>query len=181
MFNEQLKKRNTYMLYILQTPENETPQRGADADADTDTAARQPLAAPPRRPQEQPHQHQHQQQLTLRQDMQQCGAAVLGYIVVQVNSITAHVNKLAVAPEARRMGLATHLLQAVLRLTVAERRIQCATLHVDASNTPALGLYGKAGFVKDGMIEDYYGHGRHAYKLIADLQESAAMQAFLGC
>jgi len=46
--------------------------------------------------------------------MQQCGAAVLGYIVVQVNSITAHVNKLAVAPEARRMGLATHLLQVVL-------------------------------------------------------------------
>lgn len=43
--------------------------------------------------------------------MQQCGAGVLGYIVVQVNSITAHVNKLAVAPEARRMGLATHLLQ----------------------------------------------------------------------
>lgn len=39
-------------------------------------------------------------------------------------------------------------VQAVLRLTVAERRIQCATLHVDASNTPALGLYGKAGFVK---------------------------------
>jgi len=34
---------------------------------------------------------------------------------------------------------------------------------------------------QDGMIEDYYGHGRHAYKLIADLQESAAMQAFLGC
>lgn len=33
--------------------------------------------------------------------------------------------------------------------------------------------------VQDGLIEDYYGHGRHAHKLIVDLQESAAMQAFL--
>jgi ribosomal protein S18 acetylase RimI-like enzyme len=36
---------------------------------------------------------------------------VQGYIVVQVNSVTAHINKLAVAPEARRTGLATRLLQ----------------------------------------------------------------------
>jgi GNAT superfamily N-acetyltransferase len=37
--------------------------------------------------------------------------SVLGYIVVQVNSVTAHINKLAVAPEARRDGLATRLLR----------------------------------------------------------------------
>jgi ribosomal protein S18 acetylase RimI-like enzyme len=43
---------------------------------------------------------------------------VLGYIVVQVNSITAHINKLAVAPEARRSGLATRLLQASQMLGV---------------------------------------------------------------
>lgn len=33
--------------------------------------------------------------------------------------------------------------------------------------------------VQDGLIEDYYGHGRHAHKLIVDLQESQAMRAFL--
>lgn len=33
--------------------------------------------------------------------------------------------------------------------------------------------------LQDGTIEDYYGHGRHAHKLIVDLQESAAMRAFL--
>lgn len=104
--------------------------------------------------------------------------------MVQVNSITAHVNKLAVAPEARRKGLATRLLQvrteggrgvhrqiccfavfsttttqlaalhstlntqAVLQLAISERRVQCATLHVDVRNEAALGLYTKAGFVK---------------------------------
>lgn len=44
------------------------------------------------------------------QQLEPC-SAVLGYIVVQVNSVTAHVNKLAVAPEARRTGLATRLLR----------------------------------------------------------------------
>jgi hypothetical protein len=33
--------------------------------------------------------------------------------------------------------------------------------------------------VQDGLIEDYYGQGRHAHKLIVDLQESQAMRTFL--
>jgi ribosomal protein S18 acetylase RimI-like enzyme len=36
---------------------------------------------------------------------------VLGYITVQVNSVTAHINKLAVAPHARRQGLGAALLR----------------------------------------------------------------------
>lgn len=32
---------------------------------------------------------------------------------------------------------------------------------------------------QDGMIEDYYGQGRHAHKLIVDLHESEAVKAFL--
>jgi hypothetical protein len=41
----------------------------------------------------------------------QLSSSVVGYIVVQVNSVTAHINKLAVAAEARRAGLATLLLR----------------------------------------------------------------------
>ena len=34
--------------------------------------------------------------------------------------------------------------------------------------------------LQDGTIHDYYGAGRHAYKLIVDdMQESLAMQDFL--
>jgi hypothetical protein len=33
--------------------------------------------------------------------------------------------------------------------------------------------------VQDGLIEDYYGQGRHAHKLIVDLQESQALKTFL--
>jgi hypothetical protein len=133
------------------------------------------------------------------------------------------------------------LPQAVLQVVTSERRVLCATLHVDAANTAALGLYTKAGFqqvreawagawaclslrafqsrcsvwlqcvtqpmvaqmqavclwcrvtadaadcmllllLQDGVIQDYYGQGRPALKLLVDLQESPAMQGFLsGC
>lgn len=33
--------------------------------------------------------------------------------------------------------------------------------------------------VQDGLIEDYYGQGRHAHKLLVDLQESDAAKRFL--
>eukprot|EP00879_Flechtneria_rotunda_P009293 GHRR01009729.1.p1 GENE.GHRR01009729.1~~GHRR01009729.1.p1 ORF type:complete len:185 (+),score=71.39 GHRR01009729.1:164-718(+) len=104
---------------------------------------------------------------------------VLGYIIMQVHSITAHINKVAVAPAARRQGVGTSLLRAALHLAKSERGALCATLHVDTINTPALALYGRAGFQQDGLIEDYYRPGKHAYKLIADLQESAAVAKFL--
>lgn len=63
-----------------------------------------------------------------------------------------------------------------------ERRALAATLHVDMSNTAALALYtGKAGFSQDGVIADYYGNGRDALKLIAELREPPpAVAAFLG-
>lgn len=64
-----------------------------------------PATHPPAH-QHKPHPHHHQQPA----GSSRCGV-VQGYIVVQVNSVTAHINKLAVAPEARRSGLATRLLQ----------------------------------------------------------------------
>ncbi|KAF6264987.1 acyl-CoA N-acyltransferase [Scenedesmus sp. NREL 46B-D3] len=106
-------------------------------------------------------------------------AAVLGYIIVQVNSVTAHINKLAVAPHARRRGLGAALLRAALQVAIHERRALCSTLHVDASNAPAVALYCAAGFERDGTIADYYGPGKPALKLLADLRESSAVAAFV--
>eukprot|EP00882_Tetradesmus_deserticola_P032092 GHRQ01036317.1.p1 GENE.GHRQ01036317.1~~GHRQ01036317.1.p1 ORF type:complete len:178 (+),score=44.91 GHRQ01036317.1:320-853(+) len=122
-----------------------------------------------------------QQQAAGQQESQhqQQQGAVLGYIIIQVNSITAHINKLAVAPHARRQGLGAALLRAALQVAVHERRALCSTLHVDASNAPALALYHMAGFQRDGIIADYYGPGKPALKLLADLRESPAVAAFL--
>jgi ribosomal protein S18 acetylase RimI-like enzyme len=58
--------------------------------------------------QQQCHQQPAHNQPTQNEQQQR---AVLGYIIVQVNSVTAHINKLAVASHARRQGLGAALLR----------------------------------------------------------------------
>lgn len=45
------------------------------------------------------------------QQQQQQHVAVLGYLIMQVNSVTAHINKLAVALHARCQGIGAALLR----------------------------------------------------------------------
>jgi ribosomal-protein-alanine N-acetyltransferase len=68
-----------------------------------------------------------------------------------------HINNLAVAPERRRLGVGTALLQAVVaegaRLGAAR-----ATLEVRRSNEIARRLYERFGFVVAGVRRGYYTH-----------------------
>ncbi|MDP3718368.1 MAG: ribosomal protein S18-alanine N-acetyltransferase [Acidobacteriota bacterium] len=66
-----------------------------------------------------------------------------------------HINNLAVRPDSRGQGLATRLLTAVMA-EAAGMGVERATLEVRRSNTPALRLYAKAGFVEVGVRRDYY-------------------------
>ncbi len=66
-----------------------------------------------------------------------------------------HINNLAVRPESRGQGLATHLL-AVVMAEAAQMGVASATLEVRRSNLPALRLYAKAGFVEAGVRPNYY-------------------------
>lgn len=66
-----------------------------------------------------------------------------------------HINNLAVRPDHRGQGLATRLLTAVM-VEAAGMGVESATLEVRRSNTPALRLYAKAGFVEAGVRRNYY-------------------------
>ena len=66
-----------------------------------------------------------------------------------------HINNLAVRPEARGQGLASRLLDKVMAES-ARVGVERATLEVRRSNTPALRLYAKAGFVEAGVRRNYY-------------------------
>ena len=66
-----------------------------------------------------------------------------------------HINNLAVLPAWRGKGLASHLLAEVMA-EAARLGVASATLEVRRSNTPALRLYAKAGFVAAGVRRNYY-------------------------
>ena len=83
--------------------------------------------------------------------------AVLGYVGSQMVPPEADMMNIAVAPEARRQGIAealVHALEAALR----EKGTESLTLEVRVSNLPARTLYEKLGFEPVGLRKNYYFH-----------------------
>jgi ribosomal-protein-alanine N-acetyltransferase len=87
----------------------------------------------------------------LRDDQEQ----VLAFCVCWLIFDELHINTLAVAPAARRTGLATFLLRQVMAEAVAAGGKR-ATLEVRASNTAALALYTRLGFEVGARRPRYY-------------------------
>ena len=77
---------------------------------------------------------------------------VLGFIAFrQAGDEEAEVLNLAVAPESRRQGVATLLLQEVVA-----RRLGALFLEVRSTNTAARNFYQKLGFTEVGLRREYY-------------------------
>jgi [ribosomal protein S18]-alanine N-acetyltransferase len=84
---------------------------------------------------------------------------LLGYAVVSRYVDAWHVMNVAVAPEARRQGIARALLQQLFELTGGEAR-RGYTLEVRVSNAAAIHLYESAGFKARGIRRGYYTDNR---------------------
>ena len=85
------------------------------------------------------------------------GGKMLAFCVCWVIFDELHINTLAVTPGARRTGLATFLLRAVMA-EAAQAGALKATLEVRASNTAALALYSRLGFHVAAQRPRYYTH-----------------------
>ena len=81
--------------------------------------------------------------------------AVLGFLVLSSVLDEGSVDNVAVAPEARRRGVADALVADAVR-RAKERELSFLTLEVRASNTPAVRLYEKHGFREVGRRKNYY-------------------------
>lgn len=80
---------------------------------------------------------------------------ILGYVCYWVVFDELRIMNLAVAPPARRRGIARMLV----KRAVAEGRahgVRRVLLEVRASNEPALSLYGRFGFERTAIRRDYY-------------------------
>jgi [ribosomal protein S18]-alanine N-acetyltransferase len=80
-----------------------------------------------------------------------------GYVLARWVADTAEILNLAVAPEARRRGLARRMLDDVLE-ELAARGVREVYLEVRQSNAPARRLYEARGFRVAGMRRAYYRH-----------------------
>jgi ribosomal-protein-alanine N-acetyltransferase len=94
-------------------------------------------------------------------------AETCGFLLGRVVAGEAELLTLAIAPEARRRGLAQRLVSQFLDQSKA-RAADSAFLEVSEENAAALALYRKLGFVQKGRRKGYYLHpdGRTADALI---------------
>jgi [ribosomal protein S18]-alanine N-acetyltransferase len=88
---------------------------------------------------------------------------VAGYVIAAPEAghpARAWILSLAIAPERRRLGAASLLMDAAEHY-LAERRCTEAVLTVAPDNLPARGLYQKMGYQELAHRPDYFGPGEH--------------------
>jgi len=82
-----------------------------------------------------------------------------GFIVVKLlradMAAEAEIENLAVAPQARRLGLGLALCKVAIE-ACESASVQAVTLEVRAGNRAALSLYARFGFEQTGLRADYY-------------------------
>ena len=79
---------------------------------------------------------------------------VLGYAGLHAVLDEGYIDNVAVAPDARRHGVASALLDVFCRFGAAH--LAFLSLEVRASNAPAIALYEKHGFAAVGRRKNYY-------------------------
>jgi ribosomal-protein-alanine N-acetyltransferase len=84
---------------------------------------------------------------------------LVGYAFVSRYVDAWHVMNIAVAPDFRRRGIATTLLERLFEVTAADPR-RGYTLEVRVSNADAIRLYEKLGFEARGIRRGYYTDNR---------------------
>jgi ribosomal-protein-alanine N-acetyltransferase len=84
---------------------------------------------------------------------------LIGYAFVSRYVDAWHVMNIAVAPDFRRRGIATTLLERLFEVTAADPR-RGYTLEVRVSNADAIRLYEKLGFEARGIRRGYYTDNR---------------------
>jgi ribosomal-protein-alanine N-acetyltransferase len=92
----------------------------------------------------------------IAEDDADAGGGVVGFILARTMALDAEILTLAVAPWARRKGVAVALVEAVV--AEAQRRgAESLFLEVAADNVAAHGLYERVGFARVGLRKSYYG------------------------
>lgn len=98
------------------------------------------------------------------------GSTIAAYVVAApTGQDGVLIANLAVAPEYRRRGAASALIEAVLDWAVIRGATSCR-LDVRRSNESAIALYRRFGFRTEGIQRNYYSHPREdALSMVRDV------------
>lgn len=105
------------------------------------------------------------------------GGAVLGYALLRVRGRQAHLESLAVDPDARRMGLGRALLLAAEDGCVARGALHMR-LEIREDNPAAYALYESLGYRQHGTWLEYYEDQSDALRLRKALRTPGADEGF---
>jgi ribosomal-protein-alanine N-acetyltransferase len=94
---------------------------------------------------------------------------IRAYIDLWLLRKQAHINNIAVAPDARNRGFGEMLMRHSMEMA-RQQGCKRAVLEVRVSNEPARRLYSKLGFHVAGELPGYYSDGENAYVLIAEIR-----------
>jgi ribosomal-protein-alanine N-acetyltransferase len=102
---------------------------------------------------------------TIRYLAARVGDELAGYAVVSLVADVAELQRIAVAPEHRRTGVASALIEALLDLA-AETEVDRVLLEVREDNEAALGCYAQSGFEEIDRRPRYYRDGAAAVVML---------------
>ena len=80
---------------------------------------------------------------------------VLGYVGISAVIDEGYITNIAVFPEYRKMGVGTALLKYLFAFA-KEKELSFISLEVRPSNTGAISLYKKLGFIEEGRRKNFY-------------------------
>ena len=98
-------------------------------------------------------------------DLKKSGCEIIAsqnsFIIWRTIADESEIISIGVAPNARRTGTATALLQ-IAENDIKKNGGKTIFLEVDKENIPAIGLYKKSGFINAGIRPHYYENGNDA-------------------
>lgn len=101
----------------------------------------------------------------------EASGSVIGYILSVVQGRQAEIATVAVTPPQRRMGVGLALFNE-LQKQLRDAGIELLVLEVRVSNSSALNLYRKLGFIMESTIPRFYSDGEDAYFMSKHLNDT---------
>lgn len=120
--------------------------------------------------------------LNLIQALDPATSALVGVVICKLETHQSHspptlrgyIAMLAVSSTYRNNGIATTLVRKAIDAMI-ERDADEVVLETEATNTPAMKLYERLGFLRSKRLHRYYLNGNSAYRLVLHLKRMADM------